>query len=76
MYVIINLEINNFRILNNNNPNVLAIFFSNINPDAHVSTKINTFTFYKGVKEAKYFFFKKLKVNGGFFSFSSDYLDR
>ena len=28
-------------------PKFCAIFFSKINPDAHVSTKTNTFTFYK-----------------------------
>ena len=37
-----------FRIINQQ-PKVCAIFFSNINPDAHVtSTKINTFTFKRG----------------------------
>ena len=50
MYVTINLNINIFRIINQQ-PKFWAIFFSKINPDAHVSTKINTFIFYKGVWE-------------------------
>ena len=47
--VIINLKINNFRLINQQQPKLVAIFFlSKFNPDAHVSTKINTFTFNKG----------------------------
>ena len=47
-YVIINLKINNFFIINQQ-PKFCDVFFSKINPDAHVSTKIDTFIFYKGV---------------------------
>ena len=36
-----------FRIINQQ-PKFFALFFSKFNPDGHVSTKINTFTFYKG----------------------------
>ena len=43
---VINLNIKNFRIINQQSK-FCAIIFSKINPDAHVSTKINTFTFYK-----------------------------
>ena len=49
-FVIINLKINIFLIINQQ-PKFCAIFFSKINkinPDAHFGTKINTFTFYKG----------------------------
>ena len=35
--------------MNQQQPQFFAIFFSKINPDVHISTKINTFTFYKGV---------------------------
>ena len=42
MYVIINLKINNFRIMINQQPKFCAIFVSKINPDAHVSTKIHS----------------------------------
>ena len=44
--VTINLKINNFRMINQQQPRFCVIFFSKINPDAHVSTKMNTFTFY------------------------------
>ena len=46
--VIINLKIYIFWIINQQ-PKFRAIFFSKINPDAHFGTKINTFTFYKGM---------------------------
>ena len=46
-----------FRIINQQ-LKFCAIFFSKINPDVHVSTKINTFTFYKGVQ--------RNEKNGGF----------
>ena len=47
--VIINLKIKKkLRIINQQHPRFCAIFFSKINPDAHVSTKINTITYYKG----------------------------
>ena len=47
-YVIINLKIKNFRMINQK-PKFCAIFFSKIIPDAHVrlNTKMNTF--YRGV---------------------------
>ena len=32
----------------NQQPKFCATYFSKINPDAQVSTKINTFRFYKG----------------------------
>ena len=35
-------------IINKKQPKFGAIFFSKTNPDVHVSTKINTLTFYKG----------------------------
>ena len=46
------------------------MFFSNINADAHVSTTINIFTFYKGGlgdngPQKPKIFFKKNKQNGG-----------
>ena len=47
-YVIINIKINNF-LDNKTTTQILCHIFSKINPDAHVSTKINTFTFYMGV---------------------------
>ena len=49
-YVIINLKINDFKD-NKSTTQILCHLFSKINPDAHVSTKINTFTlnFYDGV---------------------------
>ena len=34
-------------VINQQQPELFAIYFSKINPDAHVSIKINTFTFYK-----------------------------
>ena len=37
-----------FRIINQQHPEFYAIFFFKINPDAHVSTKMNTITYYKG----------------------------
>ena len=43
-YVIINLKIDN-----KSTTQILCLFFSKINPNAHVSTKINTFTFYEGL---------------------------
>ena len=46
-YVIINLQTNIFRIINRHQK-LCATFFSKINPDAHVSTEINTFIFYNG----------------------------
>ena len=46
-YVIINLKINNFRIINQQHPKFCAICFSKINPDAHVSTKMNAITYNK-----------------------------
>ena len=46
-HVTINLKINNFNITNQQ-PKFCAIFFSMINPDAHVSTKINALIYYKG----------------------------
>ena len=45
-------KINMFWIINQQ-PKFCAIFFSKINPDAHFGTKIDTFTFYKGVWGAK-----------------------
>ena len=49
-YLNINLKINNFKDnKSTTNQIIFAIFFSKINQDAHVSTKINTFKFYKGV---------------------------
>ena len=42
-----NVKINNLKN-KKSAPKCCAIFFSKINPDAHVSTKINTITFYKG----------------------------
>ena len=39
-------------IINQQQPKFCAIFFSKINPDAHVSTKTDTFTFYRGPLEA------------------------
>ena len=33
-------------MINQQQPRFCVIFFSKINPDAHVSTKMNTFTFY------------------------------
>ena len=47
-YVIINLKSIILRKINQQQPKFCAIFFSKINPDVHVSTKINTFTIYKG----------------------------
>ena len=44
-YVIINLKIHNFYDNKSTTP-FCAIIFSKINPDAHVSTKNNAFTFY------------------------------
>ena len=41
---VINLK----RIITQQQPKFFAIVFYKINPDAHVSTKINTLTFYKG----------------------------
>ena len=36
-------------IINQQHPNFFVpYFFSKINPDAHVSTKMNTITYYKG----------------------------
>ena len=34
--------------MNQQQPRFCALLFSKINPDAHVSTKINIYTFYKG----------------------------
>ena len=72
-YLIINLKISNFKIMNQQQPKSFAIFFSKINPDAHVSTKMITLIIYKRVcgataprsqKKKK----KSLKINqnGGF----------
>ena len=36
------------RIINQQQAKLFAICFSQINPDAHVSTKINLITFHKG----------------------------
>ena len=47
-YVIINLKINNF-LDNKSTTQICAIFFSKINPNAYNNTKINTFTFYRGM---------------------------
>ena len=46
-YAIINLKINNSSDNKSTTPNLCHIL-TKINPDAHVSTKKNTFTFYKG----------------------------
>ena len=46
-YVIINLDINNFRIINQQ-PKFCAICFLQDQSRSDVSTKINTFTFYEG----------------------------
>ena len=51
--VIINLKINVFFLIINQQPKFCAIFLSKINPDGHFGTKINTFSFYKG----DFFFF-------------------
>ena len=64
-YAIINLKINNFRIINQQHK-FCAIFFSEINPDAHISTKMNTITFYKGSLKPR-----NVK-NGGFSFFTSN----
>ena len=44
-YVIMNLKITNFK--DDESTTKIIRIFSNINPDVHASTKINTFTFYK-----------------------------
>ena len=62
--VIINLKINIF--LDNQLPKFCATYFSEINPDAHFGTKINTYTFYKGGLPKK-------KRNGGFTFFYIKY---
>ena len=49
-----NLRINNVNFKDNKSTattTIFAIFFPKINPDVHVSTKINTFTCYKDVCE-------------------------
>ena len=48
-YVIINQKINNFRIINQQQPKLCAMLFSKTNPGAHISTKINTLTFLQEV---------------------------
>ena len=54
-YVIINLDINNFRIINQQ-PKFCAIFFLQDQSRSDVSTKINTFTFYEGLGVNSFFF--------------------
>ena len=39
-YVIINLKINNFKIINQQQQILFAIFFSSINPDVHVNKQL------------------------------------
>ena len=49
-YVVINQKINIFfRKINHQQPIFCAILFPKVNPDAHVSTKINALIIYKGV---------------------------
>ena len=67
-----------FRIINQQHPKFFVIFFSKINPDAHVSTKMNTITYYKvgggggsGGNSPR----KPKKCKKGCFSFTSNDVD-
>ena len=57
-------------MVNQKQQKIIAIFFSNINLDVHISKKINTSTFYKGglgdLAPQKPKKFLKMKQNGGF----------
>ena len=66
-YVTINLKINIFWTINQQ-PKFCAIIFSKINPDAHVSTIIKTFTFYKTKAPRS----ERNVKNGGFFFLTSN----
>ena len=73
-----------FRIINQQQPKLYVIFFTQINPNEHFCTEVNSYTFDKGVlgggggnspPEAKEFFFKTSN-NMEAFPFTSYYLER
>ena len=72
-----------FRIINQQHPKLYVIFFTQINPNEHFCTEVNTYTFDKGVlggggdsppRSQRIFF--KTSNNMEAFPFSSYYLDR